>query len=432
MRLILTMSMVILSTVTLYVASTQARTEEQPTEPPYPPSDEIKGLAGQIIVDPEHPQWLKRKDGGPFFMAGPGDPEDFLYRGTLNSDGTRTGDQMALINKLKDTGANCIYLMAVRSHGGDGDRTHNPFIDYDPSNGINKKVLDQWETWFTEMDNHGIVIFFFFYDDSARVWNTGDHVGNAEKNFIHTLVNRFEHHRNLIWCIAEEYQEAFSAERVRNIAAEIRAADDHNHVIAVHKLSGLDFSEFADEPNIDQFAIQYNAKTAEVLHQGVVTAWKQAAGRYNLNMSEAANYGTGTVARKKSWACAMGGAYVMILEMDIANTPLSDLKDCGRLVSFFESTNFNGMVPHDELKYGGTEYVLAKPGDSYIAYTSTLSGDIGLKSMTAGTYKFRWFDCVNGKSITQMDVKVTAGDQTWSKPAGIGNELAVYIKRAEK
>ena len=122
----------------------------------------------------------------------------------------------------------------------------------------------------------------------------------------------------------------------------------------------------------------------------------------------------------------------MILEMDIANTPLSDLKDCGRLVSFFESTNFNGMVPHDELKYGGTEYVLAKPGDSYIAYTSTLSGDIGLKSMTAGTYKFRWFDCVNGKSITQMDVKVTAGDQTWSKPAGIGNELAVYIKRAEK
>ena len=50
-------------------------------------------MDGQIIVDSEHPQWLKRKGGGPFFMCGPGDPEDFLYRGTLRPDGTRDGDK---------------------------------------------------------------------------------------------------------------------------------------------------------------------------------------------------------------------------------------------------------------------------------------------------------------------------------------------------
>ena len=49
----------------------------------------------------------------------------------------------------------------------------------------------------------------------------------------------------------------------------------------------------------------------------------------------------------------------------------------GRLVSFFESTNFNEMAPHDELKNGGTQYVLAAPGDSYIAYASALSGFVG-------------------------------------------------------
>ena len=40
----------------------------------------------------------------------------------------------------------------------------------------------------------GIVIYFFFYDDSARIWNTGDVVGSAEKKFLEGLVNRFEHH----------------------------------------------------------------------------------------------------------------------------------------------------------------------------------------------------------------------------------------------
>jgi hypothetical protein len=387
---------------------------------------------GQIIVDPEHPQWLKRKGGGPFFMCGPGDPEDFLYRGKLNPDGTRDGDQMALIEKLKGTGANCIYLMAVRSHGGDGDKTHNPFVNNDPRRGINSKVLAQWEGWFTEMDKNGIVVYLFFYDDNARIWNTGDRVGKGEKDFIHTLVDRFEHHRNLIWCIAEEYQEAFSAERVKNIAAEIRAADDYDHVIAVHKLNGLDFSEFADEPNIDQFAIQYNVSNANALHKGMIDVWQQAQGKYNLNMSEAAEYGSGQEARKKSWACAMGGAYVMILEMDIASTAKSDLEDCGRLVRFFESTNFNEMSPHDEFRFAGTKYVLALPPSSYIAYAPQLRGKIGLKDMKAGSYEFRWFDCATGKEVTHTKVHVEAGDQSWKKPGGIGSELAVYIRRIGK
>jgi hypothetical protein len=387
---------------------------------------------GQVIVDPDHPRWLKRKGIGPFFMCGPGDPEDFLYRGELQPDGTRKGDQMTLIRKLKGTGANCIYLMAVRSHGGDGDKTNNPFLNNDPGKGINPDVLAQWEVWFAEMDRNDIVIYFFFYDDSARVWNTGDRVGKEEKDFVHTIVNRFEHHKNLIWCVAEEYSEALSAKRVINIAAEIRAADDYDHPIAVHKHSGLDFSEFANEPNIDQFAIQYNVPSADALHKGVVRAWKQSRGRYNLNMSEASDYGSGEQARKKSWACAMGGAYVMILGMDIATTTESDLADCGNLVRFFESTNFHEMMPHDELGHGSTKYVLAQPGNSYIAYTPELSREIGLKHMTAGKYEFHWFDCATGKLISQTKVNVSYGDQTWSKPLVIGSELAVYIKRVGK
>jgi CubicO group peptidase (beta-lactamase class C family) len=396
-----------------------------------PVSGDAAPLAGQIVADPAQPAWLKYHQGGPFFMCGPGDPEGFLYRGTRNSDGTRNGDQMALIDKLKETGANSIYLMAVRSHGGDGDSSQNPFIDSNPTNGLDHDILDQWEMWFTEMDAHGIVIFFIFYDDSARIWNTGSSVGGAERVFIQTLVNRFEHHKHLIWVVAEEYQESYSAARVANIAAEIHAADDHNHIVAVHKLNGLAFSEFANDPSIEQFAIQYNVSTASALHAGMVAAWTDAAGRYNLNMAEASGHGTGTAARKKNWAVAMGGAYVMVLGWSIDTTPIRDLEDCGRLRSFMEWTNVNEMAPHDDLKHGGTEYVLAQPGDSYIAYASNLFGDIGLKGMTAGTYDFTWYDITNDIMVVQTNVSLAAGDLTWSKPAGIGDELAVYIVRQD-
>jgi hypothetical protein len=119
----------------------------------------------------------------------------------------------------------------------------------------------------------------------------------------------------------------------------------------------------------------------------------------------------------------------MILEMDIATTAESDLKDCGRLVRFFKSTDFQQMSPHDELGFGGTQYVLARPGISYIAYASNLQGKIGLKNMQAGVYKWSWFDCENGTGVTKLKVNVAGGDQSWNKPDGIGSELAVYIER---
>jgi hypothetical protein len=124
----------------------------------------------------------------------------------------------------------------------------------------------------------------------------------------------------------------------------------------------------------------------------------------------------------------MGGAYVMVLGMDIAGSARNDIEDCGRVVRFFESTNFNRMSPHDELKYAGTQYVLSLPGDSYIAYASALEGQIGLKNMTAGSYEFRWFDCVTGQELRQT-LAVEKGNQCWNKPDGFGNEVAVYIRR---
>ena len=406
-------------------------------------------LPGQIMVDPTNPSWfVYNKDDNvdgkldPYFLSGAGDPEDFLYRGTRNADGTRNGDQQTLITDLIGTNTNGIYMQALRSHGGDGDNTHNPFIDSNKNNALDDDILDQWEEWFTLMESNDITIYFFFYDDNIKIsqssslnWplDGSNNLHPQERYYIETLVNRFEHHKNIIWVVMEEVQEMGSdyVIHAKKIAEAIREADNHNHPIAVHKLNGLSFTEFADDPNLDQFSIQYNFQSAEGLHDGMLTAWNSANGQYNLAMTESNGHYSANAAetRKKSWATAMGGAYVMVFEMDIANTPQSHLIDAGRLRTFMESTNFNEMAPHDELAFGGTEYVLALPGSSYIAYASNLSGNIGLQNLIAGTYRFKWFDIPNGITVIEPEVEVTTSNSSWIKPPNIGNELAVFIER---
>jgi len=397
-------------------------------------------LPGQIVAVPGQPEWLAREGAGPFFLCGPGDPEDFLYRGTRNADGTRDGDQDALIDKIKGTGANSIYLMAFRTFG-DGPPDHNPFVNSNFSGLLDQDILDQWEIWFTEMDDNGIVIYFFFYDDDIDIANTlgwpldaGGNLHSQEQYFIEGLVNEFEHHENLVWVVGEEAQEmgVDYEEHTKKIAEVIRQADDHDHVIGAHKLTGIKFNEFADDPNIDQFLIQNKfGVDADFLHDWMVSAWGHAAGRYNLNMAEARNHGFGDEARHKNWGIAMGGAYVMAKDWDIDTTPLADLQQCGYLVSFMESTNFNDMAPHDELAHGGAQFVLADPSStSYIAYARSLVGDIGLTGMTAGNYDFTWLDTVTGATVEETTIAVAAGDQTWVKPAAVGTELAVFIRPA--
>jgi hypothetical protein len=384
---------------------------------------------GQVAVHPDDARWFGRRGGEPVFLCGPGDPEGFLYRGAERRDGTRDGDQSAPIGKLATTGANCIYMAAVRSHGGDGDATEDPFVGHDPARGLNEAVLGQWDGWLTEMDAAGISAFLILYDDSARVWDTGDEVAAEERAFVRGLVGRLAPHKGMVWCVAEEAGEALSPARIRALAAEIRAADTYGHPIAVHLNHGLDFREFADDPNIDQFAVQYNVPTAEELHAGLVEAVRTANGRYNVTMAEAADWGEGPDARRKAWACALAGAYSMALGMDIEHTPLSDLEDCGRLVAFMEQIDLRGMRPHDELADGDTQYVLARPDEAYVVYSSRAASGLGLRDLPAGSYWLRWLDCATGQTASAVAVHEEAGPGAWPVPEGLGPEVALEVRR---
>jgi hypothetical protein len=128
------------------------------------------------------------------------------------------------------------------------------------------------------------------------------------------------------------------------------------------------------------------------------------------------------------WSCAMTGMHTLEAGHDPERR--AHLLDADGLIArFMEQTDFYKMKSRDDLAAGSTRWVLANPGDSYIAYTYDYSGPMGVKSMTAGTYDLTWFDTVDGKTVTQTGVSVPSGDATWGRPDSISSEVALYIKR---
>ena len=151
-------------------------------------------------------------------------------------------------------------------------------------------------------------------------------------------------------------------------------------------------------------------------------------------MAEAADHAKQTrqTVRLWNWASVMGGASaVQVLWMGRASDPaawneVGKYDDCARLMDFMESTRLNETSTHDELARGNTDYVLAKPGQIYIAYGDSGSS-LGL-NVQAGTYREKWFDPVDGDWVDQGSQVLSAGDQSFTKPGAIGSEAALYLE----
>jgi hypothetical protein len=136
--------------------------------------------------------------------------------------------------------------------------------------------------------------------------------------------------------------------------------------------------------------------------------------------------------RQRNWAAAMTGTYVMVLGMDIENTPSAWLKDCRILQKFFESTSYNRMRSTDPLAAGETDYVLANEYYDYILYALNAHNELGIKHIAKGTYSLGWLDCISGNNI-YIEKGITAtGQCKFSIPEGFGVEVALYIHREDK
>jgi hypothetical protein len=425
--------------------------------------DDPAAMPGQIIVDPANPQWLKHNGGRRCFLFGAGNPEEFFFFGKRQPDGTRTGGKQSdMIKRLAGTGANTFHVLALRDsrynlEPGNGAPDCNPFVDSDIAGKLDEDILNQWEGWLGEMETAGLNVLFNFYNDfddyeEKAGWKL-DAQGNLhpqEKYFIDTLVNKFQHYKNLIWAIEESCNKLPRAkqQRLKKVAELVAQTDNFHHPIAQmfqilyydevtpDKVSPEDY---VNDPYIKMMTWgHYSTKAkglpaVEQYYKELVEHGQEAAGRYVLLNTEVDKHPTsGAINRLYCWTSAMANRYTAMSSHrpDKTNVPRGTYQDDGRIRTFMEGTDFYRMTPRSGLKNGSTRYVLASDASSYIAYSNDAAQGMGIRTVQAGTYLLRWFDTTDGNTLEQV-VAVAGGDQIWPKPPEIGPEAALYVKRLD-
>jgi hypothetical protein len=267
-----------------------------------------------------------------------------------------------------------------------------------------------------------------------------------EQRWIEGIVNRFKHHNNILWGI-EESCNKLPADRTphfKRIGEVIARADDHNHPIVQSFVvpndpegdfpeDGITSDEYIGDPNIRVVTwlhVPPHGDDLEKQHQEYLDYYNRDAAKFVVMKNETYHHPRrGHLSRKYMWSCTMTGMQNLEAFHHADDGSESTLRDDGRIAAFMEQTDFHTMKPRDDLAAGSTKWLLANPGTSYIAYSYDCSGPMGVKEMTAGTYDLMWFDTTDGDTVHQAGIRVTSGENTWSKPDSLGGEIALYIKR---
>jgi hypothetical protein len=367
-----------------------------------------------------------------------------------------------MIARLARAGVNAFHCLAFRmkrcNYKQEGDDTHSPFVGHDPSKPLNEAVLAQWDGWFNELEDAGINLHFEIYNDATDVELLGwklDAAGNLhpdEERFITALVRRFKHHKNILWGIEESGNKLPRARTAhfKKIGETIARADNYRHPIVASFVvpndpegdfpkDGATTDDYAGDPHIRVITwlhVVPHGKDYEKQHQEYLRYARMDRHRFVAMKNETFRHPRdGEASRRYLWACAMTGLHTLEAYHHAGGSrPASDatLRDDARIRHFMEQTDFYRMHSDDALAASGTRWVLAAPGESYIAYSYDSTTSLGLKQVPVGSYKLLWFDPISGKFVEEDAKVASTGAVSWAKPATFGPEVAVYVRRVDR
>jgi hypothetical protein len=434
------------ATLTLTITNTT-------TPPPPPPPTTLRG---HLMIDPNsvhHFVYDRDNDGDgqrdPAFLAGSGGPEGFLYLSTER--------KQQIINRLLRSSAMAVpvgglYFHSLRAFGGDGSATQTPFINNaDARSGLDPAKLASWRADLKTLDDAGVILWFNLFDDHALPY--GCKYNADYEKYATGIVNHFKDLKHLVWVTQEEYRwtdgsqaactQDDNDQRQIGLAAAIRSADPI-HPIATHHM-GEQPMAFPNDRNIRVFGQQTTQSTPEAMHD---VAGKQGWGNWVYVMAEAHPWhrdlidaelgvaGGRELMRRSNWATAMAGGYVMMYDAFESGDPTDAMfDDLRRLKLFMEGTPFNRMAPlfDDALinaKLDGTKYALSNAAQGlYILYGDVNTSKMGVRNAPVGSYSLRWFDPVTGATVNQSGSVVAGGLASFTKPAGIGPEAVLYMRK---
>gem|GEM_PF-2419601 len=408
--------------------------------------------ADPLVVD-ESGQWFKRQNSDqPYFMAGVGGPEGYLYE----TDARR----QEIVDELISSGANALYMHSIRSFEGDGYDFEDPFnINEDETSGIRPGVFAEWREYLLQLDAAGIVTWMHVIDDTARPWGCDVPLNQDAKDYIEALVSSFRDLDHLVWLSGEEFLmgSCTTAEDIalmEAIAAEIKLHDPI-HPIGVHHNNGQAM-QFGGDPNINVFAQQICGNVNDRSPEGVHALASQ--GDWVYVMAEChpwhlrlLDVNDRTNIRQSNWGTALGGGYALLYNAyecnetgrlcsrNAAGDPATGndphdpsaaiLGDLNRLKNFMLTSRFNELTPNDSLVTGDALWSSANEASGlYLTYAKDSPQNMGVSGLSNVNHQLNWFNPLTGERVNE---NALGSLSPFTVPASMGSEVVLFIERTE-
>lgn len=414
-------------------------------------------------------RYLKFQNGDYFLKCGSDAPENFLaydkFDGTFQNDGHKDdlvktwsahlrdwneGDAtwkdgkgkeiIGAINYLASKGMNAFSFLTMNIAG--DDQNVFPYVDYDTYDRFDVSKLDQWEILFEHADKLGMFLHFktLEFENQGLLDNGG--TGLYTKLYYRELIARFGHHLALNWNLAEESGDwaepptfpLDAAERIR-LAEYVSSIDPYKHHLVIHNGAWFDpiygpntkFSGASLQTNMEDFS-RVHSQTLRVLKES-----KEAGKVWAVAVDEPGDHRHSLIpdaedpehenARKNGlWGAMMAGAWGTEWYFGYEH-PHSDLScqdfrsrdlfwDQGKIcLDFFNNNKIpvGEMESDDALISSEGDYVLAKPGESYVVFLKN-GGESTLNlGNSASAFDISWYNPRKGGELQKGKIKSISG-----------------------
>lgn len=335
------------------------------------------------------------------------------YMGEATTDGQRD----SIINRQKDFHTANKTNLYFANKGDYDNQSVTPWVGSASSNDKSKMDLARWKKYDgyiqRQLQNGMLAEMWFFADDS----NFGA-LSTTDKNrlgrYAMARTSAFSH---TMYVIALEWQEGWTATKVRDFGNYLNARNPWNRAISVHMLtgstwnfSGEGWADFiASQPGNDASPSSVNAygrdfySSQSIPHIGEEFGLLYADSNADL--------------RKRLWANFASGA--------AGSGTGSDLK---ALVRFLEQSKipFQRMAPANNLLSGSgaNRYARAETSHHYFVYSE---GGTFTLQVSGSNLKGRWFDPRNPNANLGAEFSVTAGSRTFTPPSSTSSDWVLWI-----
>lgn len=395
-------------------------------------------------------------------------------------DPTWHGDKgkgmIGALNYLASKGMNSVYFLTMNVEG-DGDDVW-PWVEPEVRDRFDVSKLDQWNVVFDHMDRLGImqhVVLTETENETLFERYAGEETDFADERrlYYRELVARFAHHPALVWNIGEENgwddrsKESTGESGAPNTDAQrmafasyLRDLDPYDHPIVVHTFPGdheMIYRPLLGFPAIDGPSIQVGSlRQAHEATLKWIRASASAGHPWFVCVDEIGPAHTGVtpdgpesnhdaVRRHVLWGNLMAGGAGVEWYFGYEH-PHNDLNaedwrsrdvmwDYTRhaLGFFREHLAFWELEADDAAVSAGDgeAYLLARPGQTYVAYVSAVKNP--RVRVAEGAYDVYWYDPRSGGALQSGSVDRIAGPgwrDIGAPQSDLGEDWVALLRRA--